>query len=260
MSPTPPVSLRELVAGNLRRLRLAAGRAPEDLVPTARANGLDWTVAWLTSVERGTRSLTAEQLLALPVVLSAALGHRVSLSDLLVGDAPVALGPVGESAVATVPGAYLLDVVTGHPVRRSFTPARPVPSQADTAGASARAAQRMRDIREAGLGDVDIRALAVAEAGAGPVEAKLAKKLAVPVIAVVAAAASLWGRSATEEQAALVADGVSATVAGRRVGGQLQDRLQDAAVSVAEARLAARAVEDSTPAGSEPEPVTTDRV
>lgn len=241
-SPGTPVSLRELVAGNLRRLRLAAGREPEELVPTARANGLDWTVAWLTSVERGTRALTAEQLLALPVVLSAALGHRVSLADLLVGEAPVILGPAGDRPAPNVPPAYLLDVVTGHPIRRTFTPI-PRPTESAEARASARAAQRMRDIREAGLGDVDIRALARAEAGAGPAEAKLARKLAVPPIAVAAAAASLWGRSLAEEQASLVAGGMSNAAAGRQVNSAVEVRLRDAALAMMDARLAARATD-----------------
>lgn len=248
-SPAPPVSLRDLVAGNLRRLRQAAGREPDDLVPVARAHGLDWTAGWLGSVERGTRALTAEQLLALPVVLSAGLGQRVSLADLLVGDAPVALGPGGEFTGAQVPAAYLLDVVTGHPVRRTFTPT-PRPPDDGVAGAAARAAQRMRDIRDAGLGDVDIRALTRAEEGSGAAEAKLARKLEVPTIAVIAAAASLWGHSLTEEQAALVAGGMSVAAAGRKVSGEVQVRLRSAALAMMEARVAARG-DEAGPAGAE---------
>ncbi|MBO0871501.1 MAG: hypothetical protein J2P15_23355, partial [Micromonosporaceae bacterium] len=191
-----PVSARELVAGNLRRLCAEAGTQIADLVPTARAHGLDWTPGWLSSVEKGTRALSAEQLLALPVVLSAALRQRITLADLLAGEAPVSFGT---DPSASVPAAYLRDVVTGEPVRRPFTPLQPtVPAQLDVA---ARAAQRLREISRAGLGDVDIRALATAERGAGAAEARLARRLAVPTIAVVAAAASLWGRSLTEEQA-----------------------------------------------------------
>ncbi len=234
-----PISLRDLIAGNLRRLRQAAGRAGEDLVPTARAHGLDWTANWLTSVERGTRALTAEQLLALPVVLSAALGIRVSLADLLVGEAPVALSPAGEPVSATVPAGYLLGIVTGAPVRRTFTPTPRLP-EGDTAAAASLATQRMRDIREAGLGDVDMRALTRAEQGAGTVETKLAKRLAVPPIAVIAAAASLWGRSASDEQAFLVSEGMSAAAAGKKITADVQQRLRDARYAVLEARLAAQ--------------------
>ena len=234
----PPVSLRELIAANLRRLRLAAGREPDDLIPVARAHGLDWTVSWLGAVERGTRALTGEQLVALPVVLSTALGHRVSLADLLIGDAPVTLGGADDRSGASVPAAYLLDVVTGHPVRRSFT-ATPPPPAVDAGAGTARAGQRMRDILDAGLGNVDARALARAEQGTGAVEAKLAKRLGVAPVVVAAAAASLWGRSVTEEQAALVDGGASAAAAARTVGNAVGDKLRDAAMAVVEARLAA---------------------
>ncbi len=228
------IALRELIAGNLRRLREAAGRELDDLVPTARAHGLDWTVTWLASVERGTRALSAEHLLALPVVLSAALGTRVSLADLLVGEAAVVLGSTGRS----VPGAYLLEVVTGPPVRRTFTPT-PRPPESAAAAAAARAVQRLRDIRDAGLGDVDIRALTKAESEAGAADARLAKRLGVPPIAVVAAAASLWGSSVSVAQAALTAAGMSAAAAGRQVSAAIETRLRQARIAALEARLAA---------------------
>jgi hypothetical protein len=252
--PTPPIPLRELVAANLRRLRQDAGRSAEDLIPAARAHGLDWTASWLSSVERGIRALTADQLLALPVVLSAALGHRVSLADLLVGDAPVSLGAPGELAPSSISAGYLLDVVTGHPTRRSFTQPPPPPAPDNTlAAVAARAAQRMRDIRDAGLGDVDARALARAEEGAGTAEAKLAKRLGVAPVVVAAAAASLWGHSLTEEQAALTAAGTNAATAARTVNTALSDKLRDASLAMVEARLAALAprAADERPAGEQ---------
>jgi hypothetical protein len=256
----PPVSLRELIAANLRRLRLAAGREPDDLIRVARAHGLDWTVSWLGAVERGTRAVTGEQLVALPVVLSTALGHRVSLADLLIGDAPVTLGGTDDRSGASVPAAYLLDVVTGHPVRRSFTASPPPPAvDAGVGTATARAGQRMRDILDAGLGDVDARALARAEQGAGAVEAKLAKRLGVAPVVVAAAAASLWGRSVTEEQAALVDGGASVAAAARTVGNAVGDKLRDAALAVVEARLAAltaRADPPDTATAEAPAPST----
>jgi hypothetical protein len=238
-----PVALRELVAGNLRRLRAEAGAQPDDLVPIARANGLDWTAPWLTSVERGSRSLSAEQLLALPVVLSGALRRRVTLADLLRGDAPVVLAANLDPPLASVPAAYLRDVVTGEPVRRPFSTPVPPAAPDPEAGASARAAQRLREISRAGLGDVDIRALARAEAGAGAAEARLARRLDVPEIAVIAAAASLWGHSLAEEQTARTAAGTAAATVGRRLAADLTSRIYQAATRAAEDRLAAMQAE-----------------
>jgi hypothetical protein len=238
-----PVTLRELVAGNLRRLRTEAGVAPEDLLPTARANGLDWTASWLGSVERGTRSLSAEQLLALPVVLSGALRRRVTLADLLRGDRPVVLAGNLDPPHASVPAAYLRDVVTGEPVRRPFSTPVAAATPDPEAGAAARAAQRLREISRAGLGDVDIRALARAERGAGAAETRLARRLDVPEIAVIAAAASLWGHSLTEEQGARARAGEPATAVHRPLVADLTARVHQAASRAAEQRLAAMQAE-----------------
>ncbi len=221
-----PVPLRAVVARNLRRLRQDAGVEPEDVCRAASGTGLEWTASWLSSVERGTRAPSAEQLLALPVVLTTALGFRVTLADLLAGEAPVLLGPDSD-ARASVPAKYLRDVVTGEPVRRPF--AAPVPDGLPELGEAARAAEKMREIRRAGLGDVDVRALSRAESGAGDAETKLAKKLSIAPIRVIAAAASLWGRSLTEERDARLADGAgSATQVMKKLAGELTVRMDEA--------------------------------
>ena len=224
--PTEALALRALVGHNLGRLRAEAGVALDDIVRAAWGTGFDWTTAWLGGVERGTRSLTAEQLLALPVVLSTCLGRRITLAELLAGEAPVSLGVDGR---ASVPARYLRDVVTGEPVRQPF--AMPVvvapPPGIDVA---VRAAEKLREIRRGGLGDVDIRALGRAEAGAGEAENRLARRLGIAPIRVIAAAASLWGRSLTEERDARLADGAGpAAVVARRLTAELTARLDDAA-------------------------------
>jgi hypothetical protein len=116
------------------------------------------------------------------------------------------------------------------------------------------AAERLREIRGAGLGGVDIRALERARAGAGDAEARLARRLAVAPVVVVAAAASLWGRSLTEERDARVAagDGPVSTVS-RRLTGELTARLDDAGRRAAE--LARAEFERAEPERVEPERV-----
>ncbi len=219
------IPLRALVAQNLRRLREDAGAGLDGVVRAAWGDGLDWTTAWLGGVERGTKSLTAEQLLALPVVLTAALARRVTLADLLAGEAPVSLGVDGR---ASVPARYLRDIVTGEPVRQPFATPRVAPHpEIDVA---ARAAEKLREIRRGGLGDVDIRALGRAEAGAGEAETRLARRLGIAPIRVIAAAASLWGRSLTEERDARLADGAGPpAVVARRLTAELTARIDEAA-------------------------------
>jgi transcriptional regulator with XRE-family HTH domain len=243
--PAEPVPARTLLAENLRRLRTDAGVTIDQVARAAYGHGLDWTATFLSGVERGSRGLTAEQLLALPVVLADALGFRVTLTDLLAGEAPVLLvaEPPGTRAGrqrATVPAGYLRDLVTGQPVPRPFS-ALPQPGPVPQVNPAQRAAEQVREIRRAGLGDVDIRALGRAQAGAGEAETRLARKLAVPSIVVVAAAASLWGRSLTEERDARVAAGAGpvATVS-RRLTGDLTARLEDAARRAAQQEFAAQ--------------------
>jgi hypothetical protein len=228
-----PVGVRTLIADNLRRLRTESGIDLEHISRAAKAHGLDWTPGWLAGVEKGTRQLSAEALVALPVVLCDAFSYRITLADLLAGDAPVTLG-AGQAypRVVTVPSAYLREVVAGPPVRRPFILSAPAPEpEVDPV---AQRAQRLRDIRDAGLGDVDIRALASADAGAGPLEPKLAKRLDVPVGVVIAAAASRWGHSATEEQAARVATGEPAARVTREITAELSARLLEARIALAD--------------------------
>src|SRR6266704_425934 len=199
------IPLRALVAQNLRRLREDAGAGLDGVVRAAWGDGLDWTTAWLGGVERGTKSLTAEHLLA--------------------GEAPVSLGVDGR---ASVPARYLRDIVTGEPVRQPFATPRVAPHpEIDVA---ARAAEKLREIRRGGLGDVDIRALGRAEAGAGEAETRLARRLGIAPIRVIAAAASLWGRSLTEERDARLADGAGPpAVVARRLTAELTARIDEAA-------------------------------
>jgi hypothetical protein len=194
-------TLRDLIARNVMRLRLDADATHSDIVKAARHHGLEWSESWISGLERAQKTLTAEQFLILPFVLATALRHHVAVADLLVGDEPVALaGPDG-----TISASRLYDTVTASAAQRNFT-ARSVPVSpvAPEIGEAARRAQRLRDISRAGLGDVDIRKLAEAESDAGDAEERMARKLGVPLVVVIAAAAMAWGRSITAERTARV--------------------------------------------------------
>lgn len=237
-----PRNLRELIAANIVRLRSATAVEVEDIARAATHFGLSWTPAWVTGVEKGTKALTAEQLVALPFVLSTALGHRVSLSDLLLGDAAIHLGqPVPGTAVSP---SYLREVITATPFRRPFLDlefSEPADSDSNAISPVLQAAEKMREITRANLGDVDIRALNRAEERAGEAEAKLAKKLGVSEIVVIAAAAGIWGRSLTEERDAQLEpeDSVKTSRATltRKLSAQIVDKLEQAEASASDAAM-----------------------
>ncbi len=223
------VTVRELIANNLSRLRNEARVPIERIVHSAAAMGLGWSPAWLLSIEQGQKALTSEQLLAMPIVHSAALARRVTLADLLTGEQSVMLHTSTESSVS---GSYLREVVTGSPVRRN---AGEVPHDATAMlmASNAAAVEKMRAVRAANLSDVDVRTLGRAEAGSGSSEAKLARRLGVAEIIVVAAAASLWGRSLSDERDAQLRDDptLSATAVNRRLTAEVSKRITEAATA-----------------------------
>ncbi|HZM80169.1 MAG TPA: hypothetical protein VFC19_30920 [Candidatus Limnocylindrales bacterium] len=246
--PPSPVTLRELVAANLRRLRNATNAEPADVVRAAAQFGLQWTASWYASVEKGQKPLSAEQLLALPPILTSAFAYRVSLSDLLLGEGSMHLGQQVEGT--TISLHYLRELVTADPFKRSFLDFNEQGAAPEITPAQA-AAAKMREIVRANLGDVDIRALARAEAGATDLEAKLARKLGVPEIVVIAAAASCWGRSMAEEREALMnpeeGDPPKAATVSRKITTAITNKLEEA-TKAAEAKAAIAAATTSVTA------------
>jgi len=246
-APPESLSVRELIGRNLLRMRTDAGIRPDDIARAARAYDLQWTLAWLTGVERGQKPVSAEQLIALPLVLSDALGYKVGLVDLFAGDEPVHLGKDPHSRSQLAAGR-IRETLTATPYRRVFSgPDSPLSGQ-PAANAVSRAAEKMREISRAGLGDLDSRALARAEAGAGDLEDKLARRLAVSPIVVIAAAAGLWGHSATEERAQRLATDVDGEVpqrlrnaVTRKLTTELTERLAEAESAAALAAAEAEA-------------------
>lgn len=234
----PPVTIRHIIGRNMTRLRMEADATFSDIVTAARYHGLTWTEAWVAGAERGQKALSAEHLLSLPLVLAAALKRRVALADLLIGDDNVALGRDALAVTAT----HLRDVVTATALRLGFG----MPSTVETpemieAARAARRAERLRDIRRAGLGDVDIRVLGEADATAGEAEERLARRLGVPHAVIVAGSAILWGRSMTDEiatqldaEATPYARARQAAAIARTLGAQLADRLAEAKARAAE--------------------------
>jgi hypothetical protein len=222
-----PITFRDLVASNVSRLREAAQVPVDRVVKAAQSMGLEWNASWLRGVEQGQRSLTGEELIALPVVLSAALAHRVTLADLLLGDAPVVVRPDASPIAAP----YLREIITGAPYRRHFSDV----TQDATAllmASNAAAVEKMRIVREANFSDVDMRTLGRAEAGSGTAESRLARRLDVAEIIVIAAAASLWGRSLSDERDALLrGSGAKQSLATitRRLSNEVTRRINEAA-------------------------------
>lgn len=215
-------TLRELVAANVMRLcaetQIPADTITDCLTEAAGKLGLDWTVAWVRGLSNGTKALSGEHLLMLPFVLSEALVQKVSLADLLVSDEPITLQEL------KIEPTELRDVVIGMPYHRPFGTVEHTPSTS----AAELAVEKARLVREANLGDVHVQALENAEAGAGEAEARLAHRLGVAEIVVIAAAARLWGHSLSEERDEQVSLGGDATAVTRRLSAEVRAHIRQA--------------------------------
>lgn len=194
------IDLRALLGLNLQRLRLEGGATHGDLERAASPHGLDRPASWFADVERGARPVSAEELISLPFVLADATHRAVALADLLVGEEPIRL----TTESTPMPPATIRSVLTAPPQPRAFVDDHAPKQLASRESALTRAAERAREIREAGFGEIDVRVLAHSEDGAGDRERRLARRLGVPRVVVVAACAALWGRSLTEQRAALL--------------------------------------------------------
>lgn len=75
-----PLTLQQVVAKNVRRLRHEKNLRQEDVATAARRSGLRWTGVTVTQLESGKRSITMEEFVLLPMML------RCTLADLVEHD------------------------------------------------------------------------------------------------------------------------------------------------------------------------------
>lgn len=103
-----PESLRVVVGRSVARVRRRAGARQEDVAAAARLLGYAWNRSKIATLERGMKSINAEELLCLPLILGVACARHVSLSELFEGDEEVAL-----STAVRVPARALAGLLAG---------------------------------------------------------------------------------------------------------------------------------------------------
>jgi hypothetical protein len=185
-----PLPLPLAVGRAVREMRDVVDVSADEVARAARDLGLkSWQRSIVAGIETGRRGLTAEELLLLPYVLTNALGHPVSLRDLL--PAPVRLGGTWADE------ADLAKLLTGRPVAETLAGQREAIKQA--------AVRLLADaLKKRGA-----NAAADAElAAAGEAEQIAARKLGVTALQVAVAARQRWGRSLTAERDRLVRERV----------------------------------------------------
>jgi len=124
-----PRALRTVVGEAVRRIRGSADARQEDLAAAAHRRGLTWSRQKVAMLERGSKSVSVEELVILLDILSDVCRRPVGLGELIPPDTHVALS---RSVVLT--GRDILKICAGHPTPgfgRDGTGDEPLPSQAE---------------------------------------------------------------------------------------------------------------------------------
>lgn len=182
-----PIPLVSVVTENMRRIRTERGLLQEDVAMAARWVGLMWSSITVTQIESGSRQLSLDEVLLLPLVL------RCSLKDLLDtanDDDPIQLGYNTILEAATV---RRLVAEKGPQLSADEIPMLPrLEEPLDPKITSA--------VRKGSLEETLLSYLLVREGARGEAERKAAQTMRVSAALITAYALSLWGRSLTEER------------------------------------------------------------
>lgn len=182
-----PIPLVSVVTENMRRIRTERGLLQEDVAMAARWVGLMWSSITVTQIESGSRQLSLDEVLLLPLVL------RCSLKDLLDTaneDDPIQLGYNTILEAATV---RRLVAEKGPQLSADDIPMLPgLEYPLDPKITSA--------VQNARLEETLLSYLLVREGARGEAERKAAQTMRISAALITAYALGLWGRSLTEER------------------------------------------------------------
>lgn len=183
----PPVLLQSVITDNMRRIRRERGVLQEDVAMAARWVGVMWSSTTVAQIESGTRQLSLDEFLLLPLIL------RCKVSDLLAVEdenQPIKLGfntILDPEAVAELVSAK------GPQLRDDQIPMLP--------GLEEKLDKKTKDAIEfSGLEPTLLSYLKVREGARGEAERKAAQALKRPAVEITALAIRLWSRSLTEER------------------------------------------------------------
>lgn len=183
----PPVLLQSVITGNMRRIRRERKVLQEDVAMAARWVGVMWSSTTVAQIESGTRQLSLDEFLLLPLILRCKISDLVAVED---KEQPVKLGfntILDPEAVAELVSAK------GPQLRDDQIPMLP--------GLEEKLEKKIKDaIKFSGLEPTLLSYLKVREGARGEAERKAAQAMKFPAVEITALALREWGRSLTEER------------------------------------------------------------
>lgn len=200
-------SVREVIGDGVRRARERCGVRQDDVSRAARSHGLAWNQSRIAALERGEKAINAEELAALPTVMTTACRRPVSLPDLIDPEAWVRVGN------RIMPGADLIRSYGGSLPLRAVS--RPTDGDWQQRSTEAMRAWEDRD-RLMQLGAIvensdhfDLHAL-VASVAVGLTEERTARRIGERPVVVAYLSRALWGHPLAEQRDQLVLERASA--------------------------------------------------
>lgn len=203
-----PVLLQSVITDNMRRIRRERGVLQEDVAMAARWVGVMWSSTTVAQIESGTRQLSLDEFLLLPLILHCKIGDLLAVED---QNQPVKLGyntildPEAVAELVSSKGPQLKD---------DQIPMLP--------GLEEKLDPKIKEaISFSGLEPTLLSYLKVREGARGEAERKAAQTLKFSAVEITALAIRLWSRSLTEERDARAQEQASEGKEKRAVRGHI---------------------------------------
>lgn len=182
-----PVLLQSVITDNMRRIRRERGVLQEDVAMAARWVGVMWSSTTVAQIESGTRQLSLDEFLLLPLILRCKIGDLLTVKD---HNQPVKLGyntildPEAVAELVSPKGPRLKD---------DQIPMLP--------GLEEELDPKIKEaIDFSGLEPTLLSYLKIREGARGEAERKAAQAMKFSAVEITALALREWGRSLTEER------------------------------------------------------------
>lgn len=209
----PPRGLSRAIGERVKALRQGEGHSADELAEAARDLGVAWHRSTVAAIENGDRGLSAEELVALPLIFTLGLSRPVSWSELVGDGDAVQLG-----AELTLARSVVVDILTGLDVGQlTLGDLRSAPLRELAQAAAAATREALAWWQRAWPDAPPEQVAGVREDTVRDAEQTAARKLDVPAQVVAVAARRTWGRGLTDERDARVAAQTDADTAPRTV-------------------------------------------
>lgn len=203
-----PVLLQSVIKDNMRRIRRERGVLQEDVAMAARWVGVMWSSTTVAQIESGTRQLSLDEFLLLPLIL------HCTISDLLFVEDEGQPVKLGYNTILDPEAVTELVSPEGPELKDDQIPMLP--------GLEKNLNPKIKEaVYFSGLEATLLSYLKVREGARGEAERKAAQTLKFSAVEITALALRLWSRSLTEERDARAEEQASEGKETRAVRGHI---------------------------------------